>query len=99
MGLSICLMKLAPKWGTDHPQWDAGKHGGDREAVQLMHTLPNEECDLAVHEVDRGIDLFYRPTDFAAWRAAQWPDVNADRWRQLIDLLEADPDYWIYLSY
>ena len=99
MGLNISLIKLPPPWGSIHPEWDDMKYGGDREAARLMNSLPIEECDLATIDVDRGINVFYRPTDFAAWRAADWPAVNPDRWRLLIDLLEADPDYWIYLSY
>jgi len=99
MGLTISIMKLAPPWGFDHLEWDPGKYSGDREAAKLMLELPIEHCDLARNPADHGIDVFHRPTDFAAWRAARWPDVNAQRWQQLIDILEAEPDYWIHLSY
>jgi hypothetical protein len=42
---------------------------------------------------------YSRPRDFAAFRAANWPDVNEERWKLLADLLERDSEYWIYFSF
>ncbi|RXR28978.1 hypothetical protein [Sphingobium fluviale] len=90
MGLNIMLM--TPE-GSYHPDWDDGKFAGDREACGLICGLPN------IQEWINEIDARYRPYDFAAWRAAPWPDDNPDRWSHLIDLLEADERYWINFSY
>ncbi|MEV4934380.1 hypothetical protein [Sphingobium sp. LSP13-1-1.1] len=96
MGLNILVTKLS-SLRDSHPDWDDMKYGGDRQAALLMHSLPIETVDLSTGYPD--VEPYYRPTDFAAWRDAPWPEENSDRWQHLINILEADPSYWIYLSY
>ena len=90
MGINLCLQTLSCK---DHPDWDWGRHAGDKEFVKLSFDLPT---------IRSGHDGEYtRPTDFAVWRAAvekaELP--NPGRHEKFLDLLEADENYWIYVSY
>ena len=89
MGINLCLQTLN---ATDHPMWDWSRYSGDREFAALASKLPSIRSDR-----DRN---YIRPTDFSAWRTAvekaQLP--NPGRHEQLLDLLQADENYWIYVS-
>ncbi len=95
MGVNVCLQTLT---GEDHSEWDDGRYSGDERLVYILGDL-----DMEVHVVDPGYDRgnyrYSRPRDFAAFRAANWPDVNEERWKLLADLLERDSEYWIYFSF
>jgi len=95
MGLNICLQR---RDYSELPGWDTGRLAGDKEFVALMADLPKiEENWAAPHD----FEFYTRPADFAAWREAiadrQWP--NPGRFEQMLDLLEANPDCWIYISW
>jgi hypothetical protein len=90
MGLNLLVVT---ERGVPHPTWDDSKHAGDREFVALG--LPavrtgDPECWLE------------RPIDFDVWRrAAEEIDAgsgNDGRLRGLVDLLEAEPSYWLMVS-
>ena len=84
--------------GKNHPEWDNAKLAGDKEFAALFSTLPYER---GAKGGPPDFEPYYRPTDFAAWRAAiasrQWP--NPGRYEKLMDLLEANPEFQIYLSW
>ena len=90
MGINLCLKTLN---GKDHPTWDWIRYSGDREFAALAINLP---CTRSGHDGE-----YQRPTDFSAWRTAvekaQLP--NPGRHEKLLDLLQADENYWIYVSW
>lgn len=90
MGIHLCCMTLDH---ADHPDWDWIRMAGDREFVSLMSKLP--------HERQGTENEYVRPTDFSEWRSAiEHANLpNKGRHSGLLDLLEADPNYWIYVSY
>lgn len=96
MGLNISVMK--PDHSGDHPDWDWLRYAGDREFGKMVFDLPH----ITKGPNGYGDDWQYiRPADFTAWREAiakvEWP--NPGRFEGLLDILEREPDYWIYLSY
>lgn len=99
MGLNITLYR---KGSADSlAGWDDAKLAGDKDFASLVAGLPSsvkiEESWAAPHDFDWHV----RPADFAAWRAAiasrEWP--NPGRYEHLMDLLEANPDLYIYFSW
>ena len=91
MGINLCLKTLE---GIDHPDWDWIRYAGDREFVDLMRSLPSVKSG-------RYDDEFIRPTDFTAWRTAVGAAnlQNEGRHARLLDLLEADPHYWLFVNW
>lgn len=85
---------------TEHPEWDDARYAGDRDIAVLVATLPHESRTRK-GTLDFEGEREYRPSDFTAWRIAaadrEWP--NPGRFEHLIDLLENDPEFWIYLSW
>lgn len=96
MGLNICIERPADYAG--HPDWDWIRYGGDRQFFDHFKDLLTEEklADGFPLEDDR---YWSRPADFAAFRARAARAENPERWLKMADILEANPDYWIYLSY
>ena len=93
MSLNICLVTSDLR--EDHPQWNFEKHTGDQRITQLLK-LP--VSSLTVDEVT----VVERPADFGVWRDTLngWPasNQNPGRFEHMLNLLEADDRYWIYLS-
>ncbi len=96
MGINICVMR--PDHTGDHPRWDWIRYAGDREFARLAASLPHDTKGPDGYGDDW---IFIRPADFAAWRTAiakvEWP--NEGRYDELLDILEREPEYWIYFSY
>ena len=94
MGLNVIVTTL--DW-QPHPDWDDGRYAGDRALFKIAEAVPRVD-----HINDPGFgganDWFWRPTDFQAFRAANWPLENSERWQHLAEILEHNPDYWIFLS-
>lgn len=94
MGLNVIVQTLD---GERHPDWDDAKHSGDRELFEIAKAVPRTD-----HHDDflpgGACDWYWRPTDFTAFRAAPWPEVNPERWAHLAEILERDRDYWIFMS-
>jgi hypothetical protein len=92
MGLNISLYKGY----AEHPEWDSARFAGDRDFATLMGGLP---CEMKRESIDA--DPVFRPSDFARWREAiasrEWP--NPGRFEHMMDLLERDADYWIFLGW
>jgi hypothetical protein len=84
--------------GQRHPDWDYTRYGGDRDFASAFHDLDVDEWTPKGFpwEDDR---IVYRPKDFAAFRAlaakSEWPE----RWAKAADILETNPEYWLYFSY
>jgi hypothetical protein len=95
MGINICVVNRRHQ---EHPDWDWIRYAGDREFAAMVGDLPKQEENWSSHP---DFDWHMRPADFAAWRKAiadrEWP--NPGRLEGLIDLLEREPDYWLYFSY
>jgi len=89
MGVYLCVDDAQPD------EWTFGL-SGDRQLAARLCDLPRTFKSSDEWEGD------FRPADFDAWRAAEVvyeePD-NPGRFRQLIDLLEANPDYWVSISW
>ena len=96
MGLNICIERLPDR--QRHPSWDWLRYGGDREIAALATKLPHLSKNVAEYP---DYEWYIRPSDFSAWREAatsqEWPCEG--RFDLMIDILEAEPDYWIYFSY
>ncbi len=91
MGLNIVVETTD---GLEHPTWDPVRRGPDRDIATLIKSLP------AVHTQDSEGDTIIRPSDFSAWKQAAPVDAEArSRYLDLVAILQADPKYWIVLSY
>lgn len=93
MGVNLHIYRAD---GTEHPDWETGRLVGDSDIARLVPTLP---CTIIRDDPSDKPD--YRPSDFAAWRAAaaarEWP--NPGRFEQLIDILELEPDARLSISW
>lgn len=91
-----CYLCLQTKDGKDHPDWDWGL-AGNHYWAQLYSLL---SCEVE-SESAKTDERLIRPADFDAWRgairAAGLP--NRDEHLRLMDLMEADPQWWIYVSW
>lgn len=96
MGLNIIVRHA--ETGVEHPEWDSGRMGGDREFMTLldgMGTVRNREPTWLDDS------FMVRPADIQALRAALPDDEwdNPGRFTSLLAILDADPDWWIEASY
>lgn len=85
----------------NHPEWEpeSSANGGHKHfARNVMGTLPRE--DVRSNDDPYDFDWLTRPTDFAAWRAAiaADPELEGSNLPLLVDLLEREPDRWLYVS-
>ena len=91
MGLNIVVETVA---GLEHPKWDAVRRGPDRQIADIIKSLP------ALGDTDFEGDPIIRPSDFAAWKEAAPEDAETrSRYLDLVGILEAEPEYWVVLSY
>jgi len=91
VGLNIVVETID---GFDHPTWDPVRRGPDRDIAIMIKSLPT------VHTQDFEGDTIIRPSDFSAWKQAAPVDAEVgSRYLDLVAILEADPEYWIVLSY
>jgi hypothetical protein len=94
MGVNISIQTLDFQ---DHPDWDIQRHSGDREVWSILAanggTIHQPGYDPWLHG-----EPLIRPADLEAARKGQWPDVNADRWKQMLDIL-ADKKWWLSIVY
>ncbi|MBN8848189.1 MULTISPECIES: hypothetical protein [unclassified Sphingomonas] len=94
MGLNVIVTTLD---GRQHPDWDDGRYSGDRALFGIANAVPRID-----HIADPGFgganDWYWRPADFDAFRAAEWPAENRARWAKLADILEKAPEFWIFMS-
>lgn len=99
MGVTVHLYTTA---SAQHPTWQWGIAGG-REVAALIPDLPHTTAafdrDPAETYYEPAELELIRPSDLARWRAADWPDVNAEHWQEMLDILECEPEYWIYISF
>lgn len=102
MGVYLCVQRLPDH--EDHPEWDFGKYVGDREFMDMMlSALPCVVQKEGENPWVEDIRFNYRPADPDAWRQAiavgDWGGVgNKDRLFELVDILESQPEYWVYCS-
>jgi len=91
MGINVCIRKD----GKDLPEWDSTRCADDN---LFEHILVRDKFP-AIKRVDNDYDTHYRPSDFAAWRnIIKESKFEADeRYFQLVDILEKNPDTWIYI--
>jgi hypothetical protein len=93
MCLNISL--VTQDLSADHPRWNDASMHGDKLIGKLL-ALP-----CITHRIDDTTSV-WRPEDFSQWRALvnSWPQDrgNSDRFPHMLNILEEDQDYWIYLS-
>lgn len=80
-----------------HPNWGDIRYSVHREIARSLTSETTETW----HGPDFpwGDDrMLFRPKDFAAFRALADASSHPERWHHCADLLEADENYWIYLS-
>lgn len=93
MGLNLILCGRDGRFRNT--TFDDCRYAGDRELAAYIEHLPGEWIPIGdPHDCER----IWRPTDFAIFRQHAWFDRNEERWAQLADILEADPDLGIFLS-
>ena len=97
MGVHLMLCRKSGGVCERELGWDGARYHGDRDFAALIgRELPVERVGDGIYE-----DIMERPADFAKWReviaARDWP--NPGRFEQLTDILEANPDVWLYVSY
>lgn len=96
MGLNVSVTTVERPY-RHHPDWDDGRYSVDRELWSIMENVPGDyhQVELAPGWVE---DWYWRPTDFAVFRAAAAETSQPERILHLADILERDPEYWIYMS-
>lgn len=82
----------------DHPDWDSSCLHGDKMFAQMFYkVVPIDSISIEPTET------FYRPQEgsWPKWRkwlaSVKWP--NPGRFEKMLDILEKDKDYWIYISW
>jgi hypothetical protein len=97
MGINLCLETLD---GRAHPSWNDSKWSGVRDLLRMIDELPTESRLNGNGDVWQGAEPVWRPIDHAAFRAALLKrfDFNHDVWNRLADILESEPEYWMYFS-
>lgn len=95
MGINIYIQTTS---GEDHPEWDSLRYGGDREIASALIGLDKDtwEPDGFPYSDDRYLQ---RPKDIAQFRALAADNPNPQRWLKAADILEGQPEYWLWLSY
>lgn len=91
MGINVCLYKMDSEQ-EEHPTWDWVRHSGDRAIPAWIST-----CDtIEWHELIRPLT----DNDFDFLRGTIPPDCpNKQRWVEMLDVLQRQPEYGIYFSY
>lgn len=82
-----------------HPDWDWLRHSGDFTFTKFIDVAPK----LIRARWDDG-DMFgplIRPLDVKVWREgiAAYPWPNCGRFEHMMDLLETNPNLWIWESW
>lgn len=101
--MGINLLVYDEVSGREYPGWDSLRYSGDGDIAKLLSDLPSVSRNgLRDHlTLPPDCEPHYRPTDFEAWRRAAsnriWP--NPGRFEALIDILEKNPNCWLYISY
>lgn len=92
MGVNLILESLD---GRRHPSWDPLANGGHKYFARDV--LPKLPCKFAEGEDESSV---YRPADFPAWRhRLAWDDIpNKAQFAAMLDILESQPEFWIYVS-
>lgn len=94
MSVHLCVVRGF----ADHPDWDWSTNGGAKEfAREILGKLPKEEknrCEPPDYE------WLVRPTDFGEWRRViiESDICNREYFLGLVELLEREPEYWLYVS-
>lgn len=101
MGVNISVHDDATGEEVPEAVWDWYRHAGDREIASLFGSLPQVRHP-SFEEDDDPTYAGFRPADFEAWKQADKERVtewNPTRFGELIALLEANPGYWIQVSW
>jgi hypothetical protein len=87
--------------GTDHPTYWFDM-AGPRDLLRIIDQLPTESRlnEVGGGDVWAGAEPVWRPTDYKAFRTQLLAaiDYNHDQFNELCDVLENEPDYWLYFS-
>lgn len=90
MGLHISCLKN----NDDHPNWDFLRQGHDSEFADLI------DFDKKYYK-NENEKYEWRPTNISELRhkVEQSGWKNKERYLHLLDILEQDPDVWLYFSW
>lgn len=91
MGVSISLYTIDLR---PHPTWDSMPAGARQLTAAGLPSVWSDE--------DWRADPMLRPADFDFWRCwirANMENLNMSHWLAMVDLLEAGPEWWVYVSY
>lgn len=84
----------------NHPDWEPlfRSNGWHKDFVRgVFKDLPRNTINIGG---PGDIELVTRPTDFAAWREAiaAHPGFAESNLTAMVDILEREPNYWLYVS-
>jgi hypothetical protein len=94
MGVNISIQTLDHQ---DHPDWDYLRHAGDRDVWAILEANGGYITQPGYDPWLHGEPLI-RPADMVVARKAPWPEVNAGRWKQMLDIL-SDEKWWLSIVY
>jgi len=96
MGLNLCVGD--PASGKEPREWDSTRYCADHDFVRFLSA--NYTPDVSYDAYD-GRPNYYRPKNLVAFRRAiQESDLeNKERFLELVDILEQDPRWHIYVSF
>jgi hypothetical protein len=97
MGCYLGLRDL--KSGDEHPDFPVDKIGNTRTFADLIGPCAFHMLVLRQGSWPDADDYVVRPTDFACWRAAVAKFENPSRELAMLDVMEANPNLWIEVSY
>jgi len=95
MSVNIFIMDMNR---NNHPDWDPYINGGHKQfARQVLPNLPRNEARTGSGD---DIEYLIRPTDFDEWRRVLRAtfDFNENLWAKMVDILESDETWWLYIS-
>jgi hypothetical protein len=91
VSVSICLLIQ----NDDHDEWDYASHEYDSDFADLL-------VDWQEVEYKDKDKLIWRPLDIEDFRDrienTNWDADSKERYHVLLDLIEDEPDCWIYID-
>jgi hypothetical protein len=89
---------IVDKDHNEHPDWNPYINGGHKQfARKVLPTLPRVEDRIGSPP---DLEYLIRPADFEEWRRVlkQSFDFNEELWAKMVNILESDNKWWIYIS-
>lgn len=97
MGVNVSIVR--PDDGHHWPSWDDSRYSVDRNFWEICKDVELHTLRPANWERNWDDRLWHRPKDFDAFRAIWSDHEDGGRYLEAADILEANPDYWLYFGY